>query len=283
MPPKGVLGLAGGSLIFVILALAYIFTDRGRQVGDQLGRSASERLERLFPDEAGSGEGGGTEPETPFEAAPNPEVEGPPANYQPEPNGLPPQGGGGTLYPIPPDVPIQTRLAAVEAALQAQQQGGFPPALGAPAVGGARGVPTVRLFAPPAPAEAAQGYAVATVSSTRTTEDGRTAQSGTAYFAPPSQSRTFSASQRAEYIARRTGQAPAADVPQGTITSSATSRAPANINRARSRGQQLATQRQTTSPSQTRPRSQSSSEILASYNTFRSNTNFNQRGAQYGT
>jgi len=116
MVRRGILGLTGGALVLTILALAYVFTDRGREVGDRLGGRINDRLDRLFPDEAGQGEGGGTEPEGTFEPEVSPDVEAAIASHgapapAPEPSGLPPPGGRGDLRaPAPPGTP-KPRLA----------------------------------------------------------------------------------------------------------------------------------------------------------------------------
>lgn len=281
MPRRGILGLAGGSLVLVILALAYIFTDRGREVGDNLGRSAADRIERLFPDEAGTGEGGGTEPEGVFQPAEPPEITEPaPPGTTIDPSGLPPQRTPLELYLAGlPEGERNSRIAALEAAIiQRDLATASPVGQGMPTPEPPRGVPTIRVFgAPTEPAARAAGFAHSTVSTTDP-ETGTT--SGTAFFVPPANSRTFTAEQRAEYIASRT--APRSETQAREPTTRPTTATSARARNAFNRGRALSTQRQTVSPSRTRPPTGQLTPdgILASVQGFNSGTQSSFRGAQ---
>lgn len=312
MPRRGILGLAGGSLVLVILALAYIFTDRGREVGDSLGRSLDDRLERLFPDEAGRGEGGGTEPEGIVNVEAPPEITDPAGQAPPlDPNGLPPAATP-VIYtsPTAPGVhpgrapgdeygsapaPRADAIRASLAALNAEAQGGA--VIPAIPIGNARGAAAQAIYQNSlTPGNFGYGsYVRSADGSVYNVLDAPSFGRPSAREEIASGAKTASAQflfrsgfadtpESAAAIAGGALRPDAAPAPrsetQARQPSRAVSSTPAATARAADRGRRLATQRQTVSPSQTRPREQTGSEILASYNSFRSNTNFNQRGAQ---
>lgn len=276
MPPKGILGLAGGSLIFVILALAYLFTDRGREVGDRLGRSASERIDRLFPDEAGTGEGGGTEPEGVFAPEDPPEIADPAPAAPPitEPVGLPAGGGGGQAAPTIIPETAQTRQSALEAALAElntqTRAGAIIPAV---PIGNSRGIAAQTIYQNSrTPGNFGEGLYTQTITSDRSYSgpsvqsvldtpslSGSTLrerlQSGTATISPQYAARLgytgpgVVASSSGSDDSTPTSAQMQAEAPTTTTTTFTSSRARNAFNR----GRQLATQRQTVSPSHTRP------------------------------
>lgn len=290
---KGFLGLAGGSLVIVILALAYIFTDRGREVGDRLGTSALERVDKLI---AGSGEetpgeAGTTEPEGPaFTPQPPPELEVAPQRAHVPPAGVP---GTGREDVIPREVPAATtRTAAAFAQLNARAQ-----------AASAAGTPIVladdlpRSFTSASPAAAAFAANAETPGNYGYGQVGRFAGGffsagftgfGAAAERSQAQARGEAPTDTSRYtpqtraiLGRLQGQAQAERAQQAATTTAraqASSPAPQQVRQevqaAADRGRRLAVQRQTVSPSQTRPKQQTGGEILASYNAF--------RGAQLG-